>query len=69
MIGQNLTKKSHLTKKNRIQDGFVIILLSSDASRIIEIISGDIWEGMESVKMAIARSHLYAFTSEEIRVE
>ena len=45
-IGQNLTKKSHFEKKNRIRDGFVKIMLSCDGSRIIEIISGDIWESM-----------------------
>ena len=45
-IGQNLTKKSHFAKKNRIRDGFVKIMLSCDGSRIIEIISGDIWESM-----------------------
>ena len=41
-------KKSFKKKKNRIWDRFVIILLSCDASQIIEIISGDIWESMIS---------------------
>ena len=45
-LGVTLPKKVIFQKKNRIRDGFVIILLSCDASRIIEIISGDIWESM-----------------------
>ena len=47
-IGHNLTKKGHFAKKKWIRDGFVKIMLSCDGSRIIEIISGDIWESMIS---------------------
>ena len=47
-LAKTWPKKVLFGKKNRIWDRFVKILLSCDASRIIENISGDIWESMLS---------------------